>query len=59
LTREGLKLIKTAAYVCKIEAIWIGGKDATDIAYDLKIPLENVRVSSAFPALSRFPGCSS
>lgn len=49
LTREGLKLIKTAAHVCKIETIWIGGKITADIAHDLEMLLGK---RSHLPSLS-------
>jgi hypothetical protein len=56
LAREGLNLIKTAAHVCEIETIWIGGTDTTDIAHDLKMLLENVRISPSVSCLLSLPG---
>jgi len=49
LTQGGLKLIKTAAHVYKIETIWIGGKVTTDIAHNLKMLLGK---RSCLPSLS-------
>jgi bifunctional enzyme CysN/CysC len=37
LTREDLELIQTTVHSDKIETIWIGEKETTDIPFDLKI----------------------